>query len=689
MASRSWITLSLGALLVAGCADGEPRDDRGFSGPGVQIDVAALQLTGVGDVVWDLEVVNSATETVWQRRVTSTSHGDSAGSASYVGPCEADASPNTVRVWVVGVYADDITTANAGAFAAGAATGAGAVTGTALSFQNPTTVATPLTRQVACASNADAAVQFDVALMRPAQQGFFDVAVSFNDVFCSAKLDCCQPGGDGVCATDGSEDIELLFDATGARARTIVLGLACTAGTASDVDTALYMDPIALDCDVSSTSASFVADVTLNPDAAQPGNLCTPGADGMSACAAVTEAASVDADSYLFQAAVYRGDEPLANGGGGVANKVYWNVALGVKSGISACTLRTSATADDAADPDDGVDGGAIASGSVYPYVSWDVDLDTCGAEQLTFGDPTAAVQARYTDVGAENDTTFAYSFAPSLPEAPDPTPQHVYTATGADQSFVVPAGVTSVVVKLWGAGGGGGGDSFDGGRLSVGGGGGFATGTVAVTPGETLTVVVGAGGVFAPIASVYGGGGGAGSYGGDLVGSGGGRSAVRRGGTELLTAGGGGGGGGEDSPRDGGAGGGLVGADATGGGPSGSPTCGGGGGTQTAGGPRAICNHNVSQSGSFLQGGMSTYCGGGGGGWYGGGSGDHQSAGVTCGGGGGGSGHLDASVTDGVLVGGSGQTPAMVSDTDYQAGVGLGGPNEDAGGPGLVVILY
>ncbi|TNF29328.1 MAG: hypothetical protein EP329_16020, partial [Deltaproteobacteria bacterium] len=57
----------LAAALVFGptaCAEGPTPP----AGPPVKIDVAALNLTGVGDVVWDLEVVNGAPETVWQRR---------------------------------------------------------------------------------------------------------------------------------------------------------------------------------------------------------------------------------------------------------------------------------------------------------------------------------------------------------------------------------------------------------------------------------------------------------------------------------------------------------------------------------------------------------------------------------------------------------------------------------------------
>ena len=398
---------AIALILGSGCADAGGPGLVTETGPRVAINMAALNLTGVGDVVWDLEVVNGAdpAQVVWQRRLTSSTYGDSAGSASYVGPCDADpaVAENTVKVWVVGVYAGDIASNAAGTFASGASTGAGAVTGVELPFQNPTTPVTgPLERTLTCAPNADTAVQFDVALMRPAQQGFFDVAVNFNDIFCSAKFDCCT-------GTNCADDITLLFDSGGARARTFVLGFACTAGAAAGVDTELYMDDLALDCTGSDTATNFSADVTLSPAGAATGNQCPAGE--LNGCPGV----SGPADTYFYQAAVYRGEEPLTGGGIG-ANKVYWNVALGVKAAVSACRLRTRATADDAANAGDRVDGGIIAAGTVYPYVAWDVDLGTCQAEKLTFGDDTAPVRAAYSGTGDDADA-FGYVLAGLVPE--------------------------------------------------------------------------------------------------------------------------------------------------------------------------------------------------------------------------------------------------------------------------------
>ena len=88
--------------------------------------------------------------------------------------------------------------------------------------------------------------------------------------------------------------------------------------------------------------------------------------------------------------------------------------------------------------------------------------------------------------------------------------------------NFTVPAGVTRLMVEAWGAGGGGSDalpfpDCSSGGS---GGGGGYLRTVLAVTPSETLSIVVGAGGG---------------------PGIAGGASAIKRGTSVLVSAGGGG----------------------------------------------------------------------------------------------------------------------------------------------------
>ncbi|TNF31852.1 MAG: hypothetical protein EP329_11685 [Deltaproteobacteria bacterium] len=358
------LCFALPLLLATAC-------DAAFVAPPsgrLELRVAPLSLPGIVDADYTLTVTNGAGgsgDVVWTRDLTSQQHGDGAGSLSFVGTCDASTGTNTVTLTLTALY-----------------DAAGVVaTGT---YMNPT----PVSQEVACVEGADVPVAFDLTIARRAQQGFFDVAMQFSDVFCSAKLDCCRPSVGDTCALDGSDDLLLLSAADGTRARTMVLGFACTTGTEAAATTTLLLDHLALDCNVGSDGSSFVADLTIDPGLASAGNQCEAGA--VSGCPAVTEYGAADADTYLFQVAVYRGDELLTSGGAD-AHKRYWNVALGVNAAISGCTLRTRGTAYDAASalvPSEGAD---------YPYVLWDADLGTCAAEALAFDTPDATLTSAYS----------------------------------------------------------------------------------------------------------------------------------------------------------------------------------------------------------------------------------------------------------------------------------------------------
>ncbi|MBF0500074.1 MAG: fibronectin type III domain-containing protein, partial [Candidatus Riflebacteria bacterium] len=105
------------------------------------------------------------------------------------------------------------------------------------------------------------------------------------------------------------------------------------------------------------------------------------------------------------------------------------------------------------------------------------------------------------------------------------------FSYTGANQTYIVPAGCTSISVKAWGAAGGAG-------SVYSGGGGGYVDGVISVTPGETLIARVGGGGSGTGSGGFPNGGSGA-SNGG----AGGGSSSILRSSTVLIEAGGGGGG--------------------------------------------------------------------------------------------------------------------------------------------------
>lgn len=131
------------------------------------------------------------------------------------------------------------------------------------------------------------------------------------------------------------------------------------------------------------------------------------------------------------------------------------------------------------------------------------------------------------------------YNYAPSITGVA-PT-YDTLNFTGAMQTWTVPSGVSSVTIDAWGAQGNSNGTGV------VGGLGGYATGTLAVTPGQILNVFVGGGATSSTIGG-FNGGGNAGAVGCTTAfgGGGGGASDVRVGGTALtdrviVAAGGGG----------------------------------------------------------------------------------------------------------------------------------------------------
>lgn len=95
------------------------------------------------------------------------------------------------------------------------------------------------------------------------------------------------------------------------------------------------------------------------------------------------------------------------------------------------------------------------------------------------------------------------------------------YGAPGST-TFTVPAGVYLIFARVWGGGGGGGGVGAGGGGASGGAGGGYAEGFYAVTPGQVIPVVVGAGGSAGNGTPTNGGTGGTSSVGAFLSATGG-----------------------------------------------------------------------------------------------------------------------------------------------------------------------
>ena len=299
-------------------------------------------------------------------------------------------------------------------------------------------------------------------------------------------------------------------------------------------------------------------------------------------------------------------------------------------------------------------------------------------------------------------------------------------TATGNSyETFVVPDGVTVLLIKVWGAGGGVSNTETSSNQM-YGGGGGYAQCDVAVTPGESLRIYVGqpgsscSGSYYSPGAS------------------GGGYSGVFRSTTPLAIAGAGGGGsvfgfGGAGETWFAGNGGAETGGNGQTKNQSVYTFTGGRGGTQSAGGASVCTTYSSSTwscsvAGSSLQGGAGGSRGSTGalaGGAPGGGnSGGYTTSGSqrNAGGGGGGGGYYGGSggsgstpdITNAALAapGGGGSCyvtgtnttmlqgeyyPSIVnsSDPNYVSPCGRGGYSTGSGDPtaeaqrGLVVVSY
>lgn len=270
-------------------------------------------------------------------------------------------------------------------------------------------------------------------------------------------------------------------------------------------------------------------------------------------------------------------------------------------------------------------------------------------------------------------DREFEIALAPTVKEANAYTSKDSVTSAGTT-TWIVPVGVTDVLVKVWGAGGGGGAAGDDDTNIHTGGGGGgggFSRAILDVTPGQTLSLRVGDNGA---LGAATGGTTDCGAGGG-----GGGFSGIWNGSSYVIIAGGGaGGGGGMDDVNETGGGGGA------GGGGNGSNGLTGqnlstawgdfGDGATTgavgAGGSNSTQGNGV--SGAGRQGGTGTNGSGGAGGAPGGGAG--SSCGTNIGGSGGGGG--------GAFGGGGAE-----SGTDEGGGGGGGGSGLTTGLEGVTTV--
>lgn len=362
--------LVLSSMLLSGavvaCDEGAPESE--YTGPAIEIAVAPLDLPGITNATYRILIENSAPNSVSGNDVTngttgannvvylpgisSTNYGNGAGGdISYVAPCDAsvtadlDGSATGTQNAVVTMWVESLTP-NTG-------------------FVNPCPLAgTGCRIFTSCGENADTFVEFNLTIMREADQGFFDVAVNFEDVFCSGKLDSQYSPGNPILLLHGSDS---------ERDQTAVSALACTHGASTTVTTTLWRNNPVVQC----TTASATDCTTLPDETACTTAGCTWTADpaGCSGTATPTPTATFTLDLALAEGnqeatntlagatntetlryAIYKGSETIQSNNVN-AQKKYWNYAINLGElaadyPTSTCSLvehRATAVANNAA----------------------------------------------------------------------------------------------------------------------------------------------------------------------------------------------------------------------------------------------------------------------------------------------------------------------------------------------------
>jgi hypothetical protein len=377
--SLSRTCLVTASLAVASCSQG--GDDASTPTDRVSIHVAPLSLDDISNIAYTVTVRNHDTppKVVWSKALESADYGSAHGDLAYVGPCDAGSSPNTVEVLIDRMEDGDGATVAAD------------------TWRDPG----PLVRSFACLPNADVPVELNVVVARSAHQGFFDVAVDFADIFCSAKLDCVD---------------DLLTKPGGGRGDAVVVALTCTSGQGET--TWLHQDDIVLTC----SDDTVVRTSPLRG----PGNIG-------------------GASPYIFERATYRGSEDYPE-----LDKCYWNTAIGIDdaaipAGVD-CTLTGRASASAAAWAE-----GVSPIGWTWPSITWNVKVVddgvmACGQHALDVADSGVAT-------GYPSGTT---QYAYSMQCSGDPTPVAngfgcSGTVAGLSDSAVFAATPEGVVVTVGG----------------------------------------------------------------------------------------------------------------------------------------------------------------------------------------------------------------------------------------------
>jgi hypothetical protein len=335
--NAKYLTVASAALALAACGDSTDPEKQAESG--IAISVNALELSGVTDACYSLSTVNANGEQVWSAAdICSSAYGDGRGSISYVGPCDASTNPNTVAL-TLNSLTDDA---------------GNPIPET--DYQNPCPAGGPCELQVVCQENVDVPVVFNLTILRDLGAGFLDVAINFDEVLCSAKVDCAYADGSTID----------LVPFQGVRQPSVVSALACGGAAA----TALYRDPIVLDC---GTDGTFTIDPSASGEI--PGVVVWQTFTGTSG--------------------------PVS-----AAPLTFWNVAFAMAPGFDGtCTLKSAATAATGSNPQ-----GTIGAG--HPVLLMDVPVFAGSSTPACGQNPLGAVDSGVQAELSKGERTFSGVYA-------------------------------------------------------------------------------------------------------------------------------------------------------------------------------------------------------------------------------------------------------------------------------------
>jgi len=161
--------LGLLALSLAGCLDdgtaGTVDTDAAYKGIFVA-ELATLNLGGIRSVIIDAGAGPRASDDGWAQTRALWRPAQEA-LARIVLPCDVRNNPHRVEAHVVGVYTDVVD--DIGAF--------GETVPEGIPYQDPGVVSFD---DVTCVAGEEVYLRFDISLMKPAEQGFFDITVRLD-----------------------------------------------------------------------------------------------------------------------------------------------------------------------------------------------------------------------------------------------------------------------------------------------------------------------------------------------------------------------------------------------------------------------------------------------------------------------------------------------------------------------------